>query len=65
MVWTEDENNLDITEGITTIACSEVIILPEEGISSLKKRIKYCKNHMERVKLQRELEQLYRERKRR
>lgn len=35
----------------------------EEKISSLKKRIKHCKNHMERKKLQQELNVLYKERK--
>lgn len=34
-------------------------------ISSLKKRIKHCKNHMEKQKLQRELNTLYKEQKRR
>lgn len=64
MIWIEDEINLDFTKGTTTVAHSEVI-LPEERISSIKKRIKHCKNHMEKVRLQQKLEQLYRERKRR
>ena len=34
-------------------------------ISSLKKRIKHCKHHMEKQKLQRELNALYKEQKRR
>lgn len=34
-------------------------------ISSLKKRIKHCKNHMEKQRLQRELNALYKEQKRR
>lgn len=38
---------------------------PKEDISSLKKRIKHCKNHMEKQRLQRELNALYKERKRR
>ena len=38
---------------------------PKEDISSLKKRIKHCKNHMEKQKLQRELNALYKEQKRR
>lgn len=38
---------------------------PKEDISSLKKRIKHCKNHMERQRLQRELNALYKEQKRR
>lgn len=35
------------------------------NISSLKKRIKHCKNHMERQRLQKELNALYKEQKRR
>lgn len=35
------------------------------NISSLKKRIKYCKNPMEKKKLQQELNALYKEQKRR
>lgn len=38
---------------------------PKEDISSLKKRIKHCKNHMEKQRLQRELNALYKEQKRR
>lgn len=34
-------------------------------ISSLKKRIKHCKNHMERQRLQKELNALYKEQRRR
>lgn len=37
----------------------------KEDVSSLKKRIKHCKNHMERQRLQRELNALYKEQKRR
>lgn len=37
---------------------------PKQDISSLKKRIKHCKNHMERQNLQRELNALYKEQKR-
>ena len=36
---------------------------PKEDISSLKKRIKHCKNHMERQRLQKELNALYKEQK--
>ena len=38
--------------------------IPKQDISSLKKRIKHCKNHMERQNLQRELNALYKEQKR-
>lgn len=41
-------------------------LLPQkEDISSLKKRIKYCKNPMGKKKLQQELNALYKEQKRR
>lgn len=40
-------------------------VIPQQDISSLKKRIKHCKNHMERQRLQRELNALYKEQKRR
>ena len=40
-------------------------LLPQPDISSLKKRIKYCKNPMEKKKLQQELNALYKEQKRR
>lgn len=36
----------------------------KQDISSLKKRIKHCKNHMERQRLQKELNALYKEQKR-
>ena len=39
--------------------------IPQPDISSLKKRIKYCKNPMEKKKLQQELNALYKEQKRR
>lgn len=35
----------------------------EETISSLKKKIKHCKNHMERTKLEQELNALYKKKK--
>ena len=38
--------------------------IPQSDISSLKKRIKYCKNPMEKKKLQQELNALYKEQKR-
>ena len=40
-------------------------LIPQPDISSLKKRIKYCKNPMEKKKLQQELNALYKEQKRR
>lgn len=39
--------------------------IAKDNISSLKKRIKYCKNPMEKKKLQQELNALYKEQKRR
>ena len=38
---------------------------PKQDISTLKKRIKYCKNPMEKKKLQQELNALYKEQKKR
>lgn len=37
---------------------------PQQDISTLKKRIKYCKNPMEKKKLEQELNALYKEQKR-
>ena len=37
---------------------------PKQDISTLKKRIKYCKNPMEKKKLEQELNVLYKEQKR-
>lgn len=37
---------------------------PKQNISTLKKRIKYCKNPMEKKKLEQELNALYKEHKR-
>lgn len=37
---------------------------PKQDISTLKKRIKYCKNPMEKKKLEQELNALYKEHKR-
>ena len=39
--------------------------LQKQDIPSLKKRIKHCKNHMERTRLQKELNALYKEQKKR
>ena len=43
--------------------CNEVQ-LKQDTISSLKKRIKYCKNPIEKKNLERELTNLYKKRKR-
>ncbi len=40
-------------------ALNKQFVFPKESISNLKKRIKYCKNPMERKKLQQELYLLY------
>lgn len=42
----------------------ECIEPPKQDISTLKKRIKYCKNSMEKKKLEQELNALYKEHKR-
>lgn len=65
------ENNhiLDIFNELRTGYCVDMIEnisryeLPAQNISSLKKRIKYCKNPMEKKKLQQELNVLYKEQK--
>lgn len=65
------ENNhiLDIFNELRTGFCVDMIEnisqyeLPAQNISSLKKRIKYCKNPMEKKKLQQELNVLYKEQK--
>lgn len=46
---------------ISPIECPEP---PKQDISTLKKRIKYCKNPMEKKKLDQELNALYKEQKR-
>lgn len=46
---------------ISPIECPEP---PKQDISTLKKRIKYCKNPMEKKKLEQELNVLYKEQKR-
>lgn len=65
------ENNhiLDILNELRTGYCVDMIEnvsqyeLPVQKISLLKKRIKYCKNLMEKKKLQQELNVLYKEQK--
>ena len=42
----------------------ECLESPKQDISTLKKRIKYCKNPMEKKKLEQELNTLYKEHKR-
>lgn len=53
------------TSSIEFLIDESTFELPKEDISSLKKRIKHCKNHMEKQRLQRELNALYKEQKRR
>lgn len=68
----EELGIIDIESSLTTMDTSSFMTLidesafepPKEDISSLKKRIKHCKNHMERQNLQRELDALYKEQKR-
>mgnify|MGYP000962123393 FL=1 len=65
------ENNhiLDIFNELRTGYCVDMIEnisqyeLPAQNISSLKQRIKYCKNPMEKKKLQQDLNVLYKEQK--
>jgi hypothetical protein len=61
--WFEDllktAKEFDILEDLAVV--SEP---PKQDISTLKKRIKYCKNPMEKKKLEQELNALYKEHKR-
>lgn len=61
--WLEDllktAKEFDLLEDLAVI--SEP---PKQDISTLKKRIKYCKNPMEKKKLEQELNALYKEQKR-
>ena len=69
----EELGIIDIESSLTTMGTSSFMTLidesvfepPKEDISSLKKRIKHCKNHMEKQRLQKELNTLYKEQKRR
>ena len=57
--WLEDLKEFDFLEDLAVV--SEP---PKQDISTLKKRIKYCKNPMEKKKLEQELNALYKEHKR-
>ena len=61
--WLEDllktAKEFDLLEDLAVV--SEP---PKQDISTLKKRIKYCKNPMEKKKLEQELNALYKEQKR-
>lgn len=69
----EELGIIDIESSLTTIGAGSFMTLidesafkpPKEDILSLKKRIKHCKNHMEKQRLHRELNALYKEQKRR
>lgn len=53
----------ELLEKMSDLWNKDLLLQPD--ISSLKKRIKYCKNPMEKKKLQQELNALYKEQKRR
>ena len=61
--WFEDliktANVVDLLEDLALVTDP-----PKQDISTLKKRIKYCKNPMEKKKLEQELNTLYKEHKR-
>ena len=61
--WLEDllktAKEFDLLEDLAVVSES-----PKQDISTLKKRIKYCKNPMEKKKLEQELNALYKEYKR-
>lgn len=60
-------NNSVFSEEVSDSYCEfrEQNKFSKDDVSSLKKRIKYCKNPMEKKKLQQELNALYKEQKRR
>lgn len=53
----------ELLEKMSDLYNNDLLLQPD--ISSLKKRIKYCKNPMEKKQLQQELNALYKEQKRR
>lgn len=61
--WFEDllktTKEFELLEDLTVVTEQ-----PKQDISTLKKRIKYCKNPMEKKKLEQELNALYKEHKR-
>ena len=61
--WFEDllktAKEFELLEDLTVVTEQ-----PKQDISTLKKRIKYCKNPMEKKKLEQELNALYKEHKR-
>jgi len=61
--WFEDllktAKEFELLEDLTVVTEQ-----PKQDISTLKKRIKYCKNPMEKKKLEQELNALYKEQKR-
>lgn len=61
--WFEDllktAKEFDLLEDLAVVSES-----PKQDIPTLKKRIKYCKNPMEKKKLEQELNALYKEQKR-
>ena len=58
-----NELNEDLQMSDVSVEVSMLYTTKEEKISSLKKKIKHCKNHMERTKLEQELNSLYKKRK--
>ena len=57
---THESNSCDF--GVDLIDSNNETFEMIEDISSLKKQIKYCKNYMERARLQRQLNQAYKRR---
>ena len=55
----------ELLEKMSDLYNNDLLPQPDIDIPSLKKRIKYCKNPMEKKKLQQELDALYKEQKRR
>ena len=60
-----NKNNGDTMSLVEYLKTIDGSFKPVETVSSLKKRIKHCKNPMEKKNLERQLNQLYKEMKKR
>lgn len=61
----DEEDYMDESGAFNRVKTETFILVPtkEEKISNLKKQIKHCKNYMERKKLEQELADLYKKKK--
>ena len=58
IICISDYNDVELNFEID-IATSDINVLPEDTISDIKKKIKHCKNYMERKLLEQKLNSLY------